>query len=90
MLDTNCGFSCKCCGDCCSGDMDIFINLYDIYKMAKHLNYTNSRSLFDNGYLSLELGQNSVVVAKVRRSKKKLRGASASKEASPQSEDRLF
>lgn len=50
-------FSCKCCGDCCSGEMNIKLNLYDLYKMARHLNYNSTQELFLHGYVRFEKGQ---------------------------------
>ena len=58
-------FSCTCCGDCCSGLMDIRINIYDIYKMAKHLKIQNSKDLFTKGYLKLLKGQNNLYTPKI-------------------------
>ncbi|QEN05846.1 hypothetical protein EW093_14430 [Thiospirochaeta perfilievii] len=54
-------FQCKCCGDCCSGDMEIFLNLYDLYKIAKHRGYTSTKTLFDNRIVSIAKGQNSML-----------------------------
>lgn len=53
-------FNCNCCGECCSGDMRIFINIYDLYKIAKHLDFTNTKELFNKKYVVLTQGQNSL------------------------------
>lgn len=58
-------FDCKCCGDCCSGSMVIKLNLYDMYKMAKHLKYNNTKQLFTNGYLKLTKGQNGIEIPQI-------------------------
>lgn len=55
-------FSCKCCGDCCSGEMDIKLNIYDLYKMAKHLHLKNTKELFLQGYVKFEKGQNELFI----------------------------
>lgn len=59
-------FDCKCCGDCCSGSMEIRLNIYDIYKIAKHLNIKHSKQLFTEGYLSLVKGQNGITFPKIK------------------------
>jgi|GEM_PF-1596805 len=51
-------FKCTCCGDCCTGNMDININVYDLYKIARFLKLKNSRELFDNGLIRLVQIQN--------------------------------
>jgi hypothetical protein len=51
-------FRCTCCGDCCTGNMEININLYDLYKMARFLKMSNSRECFDKGLVRLVQVQN--------------------------------
>lgn len=53
-------FRCTCCGDCCSGDMKININLYDLYKIARRFNMANSGELFSSGLVKLVKVQNHV------------------------------
>ena len=55
-------FNCSCCGDCCSGEMTIRLNHYDLYKIGKHFNLYNSKELFDRGLIKLKLGQNNVQI----------------------------
>lgn len=58
-------FDCKCCGDCCSGSMEIRLNLYDMYKMAKFLNFKNTEQLFTKKYLKLVKGQNDLDIPQI-------------------------
>ncbi|MBN2618430.1 MAG: YkgJ family cysteine cluster protein [Spirochaetales bacterium] len=53
-------FDCKCCGDCCSGLMDIKLNLYDLYKIAKHLNLDSTKQLFEKKIVALRDSQNGI------------------------------
>ncbi len=51
-------FDCICCGDCCTGNMEININLYDIYKIGKYLNIKNSIEMFSRNLIKLVQVQN--------------------------------
>ena len=51
-------FQCTCCGDCCTGDMEININLYDLCKISKYLKLKDSRDLFNKGFVKLIQNQN--------------------------------
>ncbi|MBN2655663.1 MAG: hypothetical protein JXR86_01280 [Spirochaetales bacterium] len=57
-IDEQYCFGCTCCGDCCSGDMEIHINLYDLYKMALRSGYSSTGELFSKKLIRLEQGQN--------------------------------
>ncbi|MCP4179695.1 MAG: hypothetical protein GY756_18200 [bacterium] len=51
-------FDCICCGDCCTGNMEININLYDLYKLSKHFNFDNTSELFNRDLVRLVQVQN--------------------------------
>ncbi len=51
-------FKCRCCGDCCSGNMEININIYDLYKISKYLKFNNSGDLFKKDLVKLVNVQN--------------------------------
>ena len=51
-------FQCTCCGDCCTGNMEININIYDLYKIAVKLELTNTGDLFEKGLITLVQVQN--------------------------------
>ncbi len=59
-------FSCTLCGECCSGDMKIFPNIFDIYRMGIYLKMTHSRELFEQGILEWSVGQNGINLPKIR------------------------
>jgi len=46
-------FECTMCGNCCSGDIRITLNLYDLYKMARYLKMKSTIELFDRDYVRL-------------------------------------
>ncbi|MBN2736719.1 MAG: hypothetical protein JXR70_07035 [Spirochaetales bacterium] len=46
-------FDCQLCGECCTGAMRVQLNLYDLYKMAKHLKLSSTHSLFQKGLVQL-------------------------------------
>ncbi len=51
-------FACTQCGNCCSGDQIVRLNLYDLYRMALFLGLSNTRLLFDKGYVALHSDEN--------------------------------
>lgn len=53
-------FSCTCCGDCCTGSMNININLYDLYKLVKRLELDSSDQLFERNLIRLVTVQNGI------------------------------
>jgi Fe-S-cluster containining protein len=46
-------FECTLCGDCCTGDQEVLLNWYDLYKMARFLNYGHTADLFADGWVEL-------------------------------------
>lgn len=58
-------FNCLCCGDCCSGNMSIKLNIYDLYKMGKHLKLNSTKELFDKKILCFKTGQNSIFIPEI-------------------------
>jgi hypothetical protein len=51
-------FQCTCCGDCCTGNMEININIYDLYKLAVRFGMTSTGELFEKGFIKLVQVQN--------------------------------
>ena len=44
-LEDSFSFSCNCCGECCKNRDDILINAYDIFRLSKGLNISDSQLL---------------------------------------------
>ncbi len=51
-------FQCTCCGDCCTGNMEININVYDLYKIARRLKLPSTGDLFKKKLVELQQVQN--------------------------------
>jgi len=58
-------FKCTCCGNCCSGDMEILLNPYDLYKIAWFCSYERTDELFNNDLVILVKGENGVWYPKI-------------------------
>ena len=52
-IDDTYDFDCTKCGNCCSGDIRITLNLYDLYKIAHFLKIKSTHKLFDQNYVRL-------------------------------------
>ena len=50
-------FDCKCCGECCSGDMRVFLNPEDLRRMAAASGFQNSRELLSRGLVIIDHGR---------------------------------
>lgn len=59
-------FECTRCGNCCSGDQKVFLNLYDLYKLARYHQFDNTRKLFDAGIVLLVEDQNNAFLPRLR------------------------
>lgn len=53
-------FSCTLCANCCTGDQQVLLTPYDLYKMGRFLHLHNSRQLFDEGWVKLVKGEHDV------------------------------
>lgn len=60
VIDNAYTFECTMCGNCCTGDQKVFLNLYDLYKIARFKKYNNTRQLFLKQLVMLVKGQNDV------------------------------
>jgi len=59
-------FTCTLCGECCSGDMKVFLNSYDLYRMAQFHNMAETGELFDRNLVMMEEGQNGLLLPRIR------------------------
>ena len=46
-------FDCTKCGNCCTGEIRITLNLFDLHKLARFLGMNSTRELFDKNYVHL-------------------------------------
>ncbi|MCB0282730.1 MAG: YkgJ family cysteine cluster protein [Calditrichaeota bacterium] len=59
-------FKCTMCGNCCTGDQKVHLNLYDLYKMARFKNFASTRQLLIKQIITLVKGQNNVFVPMIK------------------------
>ena len=58
-------FNCTLCGECCSGDMKVFLNPYDLYKMGTFLKLSHTKELFEKNLICLDSGQNGINLPRI-------------------------
>lgn len=58
-------FHCQMCGECCSGDMRVFLNPYDLEKIRDYLEIDNSQDLLDQGLITLDKGQYGLILPRI-------------------------
>jgi len=59
-------FDCQLCGECCSGEMRVFVNPHDLEKIRRYLKLPDNQSLLDQGYICLDQGQNGLQWPRLR------------------------
>jgi len=69
-IDQTFYFNCARCGNCCTGDQKVFLNLYDLYKLARFKNYKHSKLLFDAALVVLVKEQNNAFLPRIRFKRK--------------------
>ncbi|MBB6481323.1 hypothetical protein [Spirochaeta isovalerica] len=69
-IDEYYSFGCTCCGDCCSGNMKIHINLFDLFKIAVRLGFSSTGTLFSANLIKLVQGQNGAWIPIINFKKK--------------------
>jgi len=55
--DGSYAFECTSCGECCRGDIEIRLNLWDLQRMAIYLKMPHTGALFDGGWVKLVTGE---------------------------------
>lgn len=53
-------FACTMCGDCCTGDVAIRLNLFDLYKLSRFMHYRHSHELISAKLIKMVRGENDV------------------------------
>jgi len=59
-------FECTRCGNCCSGEQQVNLNPYDLYKMAVYKGYNHTRELFENNIVHLVQAQNNAWIPQIK------------------------
>ncbi len=66
IIQSSYHFNCTQCGNCCTGDQKVNLNLYDLYKMAVYKGFNHTRQLFDETLVHLVQGQNNAWVPQIK------------------------
>jgi Fe-S-cluster containining protein len=59
-------FECTRCGNCCTGDQQVLLNPYDLYKMARFKGFLNSRELFEKHLVQLVQHENKAWMPQIK------------------------
>ncbi len=59
-------FTCSQCGNCCTGYQKVFLDPYDLFKMARYLRFSHTRSLFEQDFVTLVQGQHRSWVPQIK------------------------
>jgi Fe-S-cluster containining protein len=59
-------FKCTLCGECCSGEMKVFLNSFDLYKMGRFLKKNHTEELFKDRLIQLDKGQNDLLLPRIK------------------------
>lgn len=66
-------FECTRCGNCCTGDQQVFLNPFDLMRMASFLKLASSKELFDRSLVRLVQGENRAWLPQMRFKNKPFR-----------------
>lgn len=65
ISDTRREFHCRMCGECCSGNMQVFLNPRDLEKIGKFLKIDSNQRLLEEGVICLEKGQHQLLLPRI-------------------------
>jgi hypothetical protein len=63
-------FDCKMCGECCTGDTEVYLNLYDLYKICIYLKLDHTEDLFQRGLVRPAIAENGSWIPRIQFRKK--------------------
>jgi len=63
-------FACTRCGNCCSGDQKVHLDLHDLYRLAGFMGHTHTSALFNSGVVILVKEEHHVYVPRIRFKRK--------------------
>lgn len=65
-------FSCRMCGECCTGNTEMYLNLYDLYKLCTYLKLDYTGDLFTRGLVRPAIAENGSWIPRIQFRKKPL------------------
>ncbi len=65
IIQSTFNFECTMCGNCCTGDQKVNLNLYDLYKLTQFRNLENTRQLFEEKIVQLVKAQNNAWIPQI-------------------------
>lgn len=72
VLDSDFQFECTLCGECCRGTMEVYLDLYDLFRIAGFLGFKDTGQLFHQKLVELVPGQHGVFMPRIRFKSKPL------------------
>jgi len=66
IISSTFNFECTMCGNCCTGDQKVNLNLYDLYKMAHYCGFQNSNQLFEKKIVHLIKARNDSWIPQIK------------------------
>ena len=65
-------FDCRMCGECCTGNVEVYLNLYDLYKLCMYLRLDYTGDLFQRGLVRPAIAENGSWIPRIQFRKKPL------------------
>jgi len=66
IIENSYQFECTRCGNCCTGDQQVFLNPYDLYKMTRYRGYYHTKVLFEDNLVNLVQSQNGAWIPQIK------------------------
>ena len=59
-------FACRRCGECCRGEMRVFLNPRDLVLIANYFNFNSTEALFSKGYVIIDSARGGAPLPRIR------------------------